>query len=285
MKPISKQRAILLMVLAAFFWSLAGLFIKLIDWHPLVIASIRSGIAGLVMLAFAGQLPKRFSKDVWIGAVCYTILASFFVLSNKLTTSSNAILLQFTSPIWMAILTTFFLKQPLKKKDIFVIVAVMVGMILFFIGDLSFGRLLGNILAILAGVVLAIMILVMKRDPNNNPLHMTLLGSAMLFLLGLPLVFVFPPMLSFQNVSSILILGVFQLGLGYVLFTKALHHVTPLEAVIIPVIEPLFNPIWVFLVIGEKPGKYAFLGGIVVLGTILWKQISDAKEERLNDIN
>lgn len=265
------------MVLAALLWSLGGLFIKLVAWHPMVIAGMRSGIAGLVMWAFAGKLPKRFSRTVWYGAICYTLLAGCFILSNKLTTSTNAILLQFTSPIWMALLTTFVLKHPMPKRDIAVIVAVMMGMVLFFIGDISFGGLVGNLLAIIAGIVLAIMILLMKKDPNSNPLHMTLLGSAILFTIGLPFAFLDPPALTFQNVSGILILGIFQLGLGYVLFTRALHFVTPIEAVIIPVIEPLLNPVWVLLIIGEKPSKYALLGGIIVVSTIVWKQLYEAK--------
>lgn len=277
MKQLTKNQAILSMVLAALLWSLGGLFIKLVTWHPMVIAGTRSGIAGLVMLAFAGPLPKRFSKTVWLGGLCYTLLAGCFILSNKLTTSTNAILLQFTSPIWMALLTTAVLKQPLPKRDWAVIGAVMAGMILFFMGDLSLGSLVGNMLAILAGVVLAVMILIMKRDPNTNPLHMTLVGSGILFVVGLPFVAFFPPDLSFQNVSGILILGIFQLGLGYVLFTRALHFVTPIEAVLIPVIEPLLNPVWVVLFIGEKPTIYALIGGVIVVGTILWKQIYEAR--------
>lgn len=276
--PLTKNRAIMTLILAAFLWSLGGLFIKLVTWHPMVIAGVRSGIAGIVMLAFAGPLPRRFSKTVWLGAVCYTLLAGCFILSNKLTTSTNAILLQFTSPIWMALLTTFVLKQPLHKRDFVVIVAVMVGMVLFFVGDLSIGNMLGNVLAIVAGVVLAVMILIMKRDPSTNPLHMTLLGSALLFTLGLPFAFMYPPEISVLNIASILTLGIFQLGLGYVLFTRAIHYVTPLEAVLIPVIEPLFNPIWVILFIGEKPSPYALLGGVLVIGSILWKQVYEAKQ-------
>lgn len=277
MKHLTKNQAILSMVLAALLWSLGGLFIKLVTWHPMVIAGMRSGIAGLVMLAFAGPIPKRFPRSVWLGAICYTLLAGCFILSNKLTTSTNAILLQFTSPIWMALLTTFVLKQPLPKRDLVVIVAVMAGMVLFFMGELSFGNLVGNVLAIVAGIVLAVMILIMKQDPNTNPLHMTLLGSAILFTVGLPFALIFPPELSFQNLSGIFTLGIFQLGLGYVLFTRALHHVTPLEAVLIPVIEPLLNPVWVVLFIGEKPTPYALAGGVIVIGAILWKQVYEAK--------
>ncbi len=276
-QALTKNRAILSMVLAAILWSLGGLFIKMVTWHPMVIAGMRSGIAGLVMLAFAGPLPRRFSKHVWLGAICYTLLAGCFILSNKLTTSTNAILLQFTSPIWMALLTTFVLKQPLPKRDLAVIVAVMMGMVLFFVGDISLGSMIGNILAIVAGVVLAIMILIMKQDPDTNPLHMTLLGSAILFTLGLPFAFIFPPEINFVNIASIGTLGIFQLGLGYVLFTRALHYVTPLEAVLIPVIEPLLNPVWVILFIGERPSPYALIGGVIVISTILWKQVYEAK--------
>lgn len=266
------------MVCAALLWSLGGLFIKLVDWHPLVIAGIRSGIAGSLMLFFSGKLPKRFSKDVWIGAVCYATLATCFIFANKLTTSTNAILLQFTAPIWVLMISTVVFKEVLRKRDVLVILSVMTGMVLFFVGNLSVGNMLGNLLAILAGIMLAVMILVMNRKKENNPLHMTLLGSAILFVLALPFALLFPPSITVQSVSSILVLGIFQLGLGYVLFTKSVQHVTALEAALIPVIEPLFNPLWVLIFIGEKPTVYSLIGGAVVLGSIVWKQMIDGRE-------
>jgi len=266
-----------MMIAAAFLWSLGGLFIKLVNWNPLVIAGFRSGIAGLVMLAFSGKLPKRFSKDIWLGGVCYALLAVSFILANKMTTSTNAILLQFTSPIWLAIISVVILKQQLRKRDIFVISSVMIGMVLFFIGDITFGSLVGNGLAIIAGVLQAVMIVLMKRDKNNNPLHMTLVGSFILFIVGLPFAFIFPIEISTQNILSMLVLGIFQLGFGYVLYTKSIHHVSTIEAVIIPVIEPLANPVWVFLFIGEEPSKYALIGGAIVILNIIISQVIDAK--------
>lgn len=273
------NQAVFLMIAAAFLWSLGGLFIKLVDWHPLVIAGIRSGIAGMVMYAFSGKLPKTFSKATWYGAFCYVLLASSFIAANKLTTSTNAIMLQFTAPIWLALIATFVLKQPIKKRDALVIVAVMFGIVLFFVGDLSYGKMLGNLLGIFAGIIYAVMITIMKENPQANPLHMTLLGSGLLCLVGIPFAFLYPPTLTVLSLSGIIILGVFQLGLGYVFFTKALPHVSTLDAVIIPVIEPLFNPLWVLLFMGEKPGPYALVGGTVVIFTIVWKEVMDTRDK------
>lgn len=266
-----------MMIAAAFLWSLGGLFIKLVNWNPIVIAGFRSGIAGLVMLAFSGKLPKKFTKDIWIGGICYAFLAMSFILANKLTTSTNAILLQFTSPIWLAIISVVVLKEKLRKRDLFVIVSVMVGMILFFIGDITLGGLIGNLLAIVAGILQAAMIVIMKKDKKNNPLHMTLVGSLILFLIALPFAWFYPIQISFQNISSMLILGIFQLGFGYVLYTKSIHYVSTIEAVIVPVIEPLANPMWVFLFIGEEPSRFALLGGMIVITNIIISQVIDAK--------
>lgn len=282
---MSKQKAVLMMVAAAFLWSLGGLFIKLVNWNPIVIAGMRSGIAGLVMLAFAGKLPKKFSIDIWLGGICYALLALSFIVANKMTTSTNAILLQFTSPIWLAIFSIVILKERLRKRDLIVIISVMLGMVLFFLGNLSFGSLIGNLIAIVAGILQALMILIMKKDKANNPLHMTLSGSLILFLVGLPFCFIYPMEISTQNIMSILILGIFQLGLGYVFYTKSIHHVSHIEAVIIPVIEPLVNPVWVFLVIGERPSIFALIGGTIVVTNIIISQIIDARQIQEKSLN
>lgn len=274
---MSKSRAVLMMITAAFLWSLGGLFIKLVSWNPIVIAGMRSGIAGLVMLVFSGKLPRRFSKDIWLGGVCYALLALSFIVANKMTTSTNAILLQFTSPIWLAIFSIVVLKERMRKRDLLVIVAVMVGMILFFLGNLSFGSLIGNLIAIIAGILQALMILIMKKDKKNNPLHMTLVGSLILFLISIPFCFMYPLVLSVQNIGSILILGILQLGMGYVFYTKSIHYVSNIEAVIIPVIEPLLNPVWVLIFVGEKPSVYALIGGTIVVTNIIISQIIDAR--------
>lgn len=274
---MSKKRAIIYMILASLFWSIAGLFIKQLAWHPIVIAGIRSLIAGSFMALFLKGTFIQFNKKMWLGAICYVFVAALFVIANKLTTSTNAILLQFTAPIWVLLLNAAIDKKRPPLRDAIVIIIVMLGMVLFFLGDLKAGNITGNILAILAGVALAFMILVMNGKDRVNPLLMTVMGNGLLFVLSLPFIFIYPPSITLSSVSKILVLGIFQLGMGYILFTKSVRYVSSLEASLLMVIEPLLNPLWVLLIIGEKPSIYAVYGGVVVVSAIVWHQLYSAK--------
>ncbi len=279
---MSKQRALLLMVLASVFWSIAGLFIKQISWHPIVIAGLRSAISGLFLWFFIDKKKLHFSKNIILGSIMYVFVAGLFVIANKLTTSTNAILLQFTAPIWVVVISILFLKQKPSKKDIAAVAIVLFGMVLFFFGDLQVGNVYGNILAILAGVSLAIMLIVMRGETAASPLTIPFFGSVILFVVSLPAIWLFPPQLTTTNVVNIVVLGVFQLGMGYLLFSIAIPYVSTLEASLIMVIEPLLNPIWVFLFIGEQPTIQAVIGGVIVIVSVLYYQISNLKSNRLN---
>lgn len=274
---MSKKRAIIYMILASLFWSIAGLFIKRLVWYPITIAGLRSLIAGTFMAFFLKGTPIVLNKKTWIGAICYVFVATLFVLANKLTTSTNAILLQFTAPIWVLVINAIIEKKRPPLKDAVVIAIVLFGMVLFFVGDLQVGNITGNILAIIAGIALAVLILVMNGKGQVNPLLMTVMGNGLLFALSLPFIILYPPSITLSSISSILILGIFQLGMGYILFTKSVRYVSSLEASLLMVIEPLFNPIWVLLVIGEKPSIYAVYGGIVVVSAIVWHQLHSVK--------
>ncbi len=277
---MSKQRALLLMILASVCWSIAGLFIKQVTWHPVVIAGLRSLISGTFILFFVDKKKMYFNKKVIFGSTMYIFVAGLFVIANKLTTSTNAILLQFTAPIWVVVISVLFLHQKPSKKDIAAVAIVIAGMVLFFFGDLQVGNIYGNILAIMAGVSLAVMLLIMRSETSASPLLIPLYGSFMTFVVALPFIILFPPQLTPVNVINIVILGVFQLGMGYLLFSIAVPYVSTLEASLIMVIEPLLNPVWVFLFIGEKPTFQAIIGGIIVIVTVLSYQVSNLKSKR-----
>ncbi len=275
---MTRKRAVLAMILASLCWSFAGLWIKQLSWNPLVIAGARSLIAGTFMLFFLKKEDFKLSKNIFVGALCYVTVAGLFVVANKLTTSTNAILLQFTAPIWLVIFDAVFWGQKPQKRDLIVVAIVLFGIVLFFFGDLEIGGIIGNILSIVAGMAVAIMIKVMQDDKNIKPLLMSIVGSYMLFAISLPFFFIYPPEFDFVNLKYILLLGIFQLGMGYILFTRAVHHVSSLDAALLIVIEPLFNPIWVLLFLGEKPSIYALIGGAIVLITIVVYQVILAKE-------
>lgn len=279
MKQTSRKMAIMYLVIASILWSTGGLLIKWVDWNPIAIAGIRSGISSLMMIAFwwvlTKKLPKRPDKFVMFGAINYVILVMLFVSANKLTTSANAILLQFTAPIWAMILGAIFFKVKFNKKDIITVIVVFCGMILFFIGDIDSGGLLGNILAVISGISMALMIITLKKVTNHKPLEVIIWGNIFTFIVAIP--FYSGIVLSSSNVIGIVLLGVFQLGLSYIFFTKGIEHVTVLEGILIPVIEPLLNPLWVYLGTGEKPSQYALIGGVIVLTAVIYHSTSEVK--------
>lgn len=280
MKQTSRKVSILCLVIASILWSTGGLLIKWVDWNPIAIAGIRSGISSLVMIGFwfvlTKKLPKRPDKFVMFGAINYVILVMLFVSANKLTTSANAILLQFTAPIWAMILGAIFFNVKFNKKDFLTVGVVFGGMILFFIGDIDGGGLLGNILAVISGISMALMIITLKKVTNHKPLEVVIWGNIFTFIVAIP--FYSGIVLTSANITGILLLGVFQLGISYIFFTKGIENVTVLEGILIPVIEPLLNPIWVFMGTGEKPSQYALIGGVIVLAAVLYHSTSEVKK-------
>lgn len=272
MPSISRATAVLFLMIAAILWSTGGLLIKWVTWHPIAIAGIRSGISSIVMLAYFllryKQSLKKPDKYVVLAALNYAALVMLFVTANKLTTSANAILLQFTAPAWVLVFGVLFFKERFSKKDIIVVGVVFIGMLLFFIGDIDGGGLFGNILAIFSGISMALMIISLKKVLRHKPIEIIIWGNIFTFILAIP----FYGNLDFTgtNITGILLLGIFQLGLSYIFFTTAISHVTALEGILIPVIEPLLNPIWVLLGTGERPTLYAIIGGVIVLTAVLY---------------
>jgi drug/metabolite transporter (DMT)-like permease len=261
-----KSRAVLFLVMAAVLWSSGGLLIKLVDWNPLAIAGTRSVIASLVILAFRRRARLDWSLAQLGGAICYAGTVILFVLANKWTTAANAILLQYTAPIYVAVLSYWFLRERIGKWDIAAIAATIGGMILFFLDDLSRGGIWGNFIAILSGIAFAGTALFLRKQKDSSPLGSVFLGNIIAFLVGIPFILQSSP--GAAGWLGLVLLGVFQLGCSYILYAEALKSVTALEGILIPIIEPILNPVWVFLLLGEKPGKWAVAGGLIVLISI-----------------
>lgn len=266
----TRWKAVLFLIGASVLWSTGGLLIKMVDWNPVAIAGSRSGISALLMLAYLRK-PVTFEKGKVIGAVFYTATVILFVIANKLTTAANVILLQYSAPVWVAMMSGWVLKERVRKLDWLTIAVVMGGMVLFFVGDLQMGQMLGNALSVLSGIMLAGVIICLKTVKKGSPVEIPLLGNILTFLVALP--FMIGPVPDTQSLVGIVLLGVFQLGLAYILFAEASKHVSAIEAILIPVIEPLLNPLWVFLFDGEKPGILAVVGGAVVLLAVVGRGI------------
>lgn len=258
--------ALILLALTALLWSSGGLLIKCTTWHPLAIAGARSGIAALVIRAAFYKSTLTWSRDQLAGAVAYAGVVTLFVVSTKLTTAANAILLQYTGPIWIALLGAWLLKEKATISDWLTIATVLGGMVLFFFDKMSAGGLWGNIAAIACGFCMALMTMFLRRQKEGSPFGSVFLGNILTFFIGLPFMLTYSP--GPGSLKIILVLGVFQIGLAYVLYAMAIKHVKALEASIITVLEALLNPLWVFLLLGEKPGQWALLGGAIILTAI-----------------
>ncbi|SHJ06193.1 Threonine/homoserine efflux transporter RhtA [Clostridium cavendishii DSM 21758] len=271
-----RKKAIIYLITASILWSTGGLFIKLVDWNPIAIAGARSGIATLVMLIYLKKPIKKLEKTKLFGACSYTALLICFVTANKLTTSANAILLQFTAPVWILLFSRLFLNEKIKKYDLITILIVMLGMLLFFIGDLKSGNMLGNFIAILSGIAMATFIIFLKLNAEDSPIQITLIGNILTFTIAIPFFFLSVP--NIKSVIGLLILGIFQLGISYIFYTSAIKYVSTVEAILIPILEPLLNPIWVFLFTGETPSYWAFLGGTIVITSIVVRDFYTQKK-------
>jgi len=269
-----RHQAIGFLVVTAILWSSAGLLIKMISWNPIAIAGMRSAIATLVLLVFLRRPHLTWSSAQIGGALAYTVTVILFVLANKLTTAANAILLQYTSPIFVALFGAWFLGERATRLDWTTIFVVMGGMVLFFLDDLTTGGLWGNVCAIASGVTFACFVLFMRKQKNDSPLESVFLGNILTALIGFP--FMFEAVPSASSWVGLILAGVIQLGLSQVLYAAAIKHVAALEAILIAVIEPILNPIWVLLVMGEAPGPWASLGGFIVLVSVTIRYVVTA---------
>jgi len=266
------NRAVGQLILAACFWSLGGLLIKYIQWPPLAVAGGRGLIAAVFLVATNRALSFRFTGLQWLAALSYAGTTLTFVMATKLTTAANANLLQYTAPVWIALFGSWFLGERTTRADWVAVVAVMGGMAIFVADGLKFSSLVGNLFGFASGICFAAMTLTMRKQKSGSPVESIVLGNLIAFAVGLPTLLNAPP-LSWDGGVALVLLGAVQLGVSYWLYARAIKHVTALEAVLIPVIEPLFNPVWVLLLRDEKPSPLALLGGGVVLGAVTWRAV------------
>lgn len=269
------SKAVCLLLLTALLWSTGGVLIKWMAWHPLAIAGMRSAVAALFLWAVLGR--PRFAWT-WVqlsGAAAHAASVVLFVTATSLTTAANAIVLTYTAPIYVALGSGWVLGESVTRGDWWAIGAVLVGMAFFFLDQLTLAGWWGNMCAMGAGLAFAWLVLAWRHQAADSPLAMVLLGNVMAALVGLPFMFTSLPPLS--TWVALGLAGSVQLGLSFVLYRRAMPHVSAVEAVLIPAIEPLLNPLWVFLSLGETPGGWAMVGGALVIVAITWRGMSTAR--------
>ena len=265
---MSRQSAILLLIITGVLWSTGGLLIKLIPWSPISIAGIRSGFSAVIIYLYSKPYSKNFGKNIWAGAFCYSVMVICFVFANKITSSGNVILIQYAAPIYVALFGYSFLGEKATKIDWITIAIILFGLGCFFYEDLSLKQKWGNILAIFSGLGFAGLTLFMRKEKNANPIDSVLLGNLITFVICIPFYFTGVTMEATPWLS-VTFLGFVQLGLAYILFSIAIKYVNALDAIIYPVIEPLFNPLLTFIFLGELMSQTALIGGSLVITGVI----------------
>ncbi len=276
-QPGDHLRGAALVAAAALLWSSSGLFIKVLPLGPLQIAGARSLVAALVIAAAVRWRGGRpFPKPTGLDLACaaaYAAMLILFVAATKLTTAANAIFLQFSAPIYLVFLEPWVTRRALQGRDLLAVALCMGAMACFFGGRLEAGTLAGNVLGVLSGVMLAVFTLTLKlgraRHAGADPITAIILGNLLVAVFCAPWALPgFHPTLG--QGAALLYLGVFQIGLAYLLFNAGMRHLSATAAVVTGTLEAVLNPVWVFLGMGERPSPWALVGGLLILGTIAW---------------
>jgi len=262
-----RRVSIFLLLVTAVMWSLGGVLIKSIDWNPMAIAGARSGIAAIVLLIAVGRPRFTWSFPEIGGAVAYVGAVTLVTIANKLTTAANTILLHYSAPVWVALLGAGFLGERATWRDWLTIIVMIGGIALFFADDLTQASFLGTIAAIASGFCFGCVTLFLRKQKDGRGLETVILGNIVTALISIPFMIGSSP--GVRGWILLSVAGIFQLGIPYLLYTIALKYVSALEAILITIIEPILNPVWVLLAIGEKPGPWALVGGGVVLVSVV----------------
>jgi drug/metabolite transporter (DMT)-like permease len=258
-------------LLCAIFWSTSGLFIKLIDWHPIIIAGMRSFIAALFMIClrmFRGRKPFKL-RNLWGGGIAYSTTMLLFCTANKLTTSANAILLQYSAPIWAALLGWVLAKEKPSGKNWVSLGMVIAGLCLFFKDGLEGGSFTGNVVALVSGICFGANSVFMRIQKNGDPADSMILAHLLTAAASIPFFFVAPPVFNTGNIAAILFMGIIQIGIASLLFAYGIRRIPAVKAMLTAVAEPVLNPVWVLLITGERPAFAALLGGIIIIAAVL----------------
>ena len=282
----SKASPLLFVIAAAVLWSTGGLFIKWTSISGLELSFGRSLLAAITVAIFTRHEGFRLNKVTALAALLYAALLLLFVLATKETTAANAIFLQYTAPLYLLILEPLFYKEKFRRRDLITVAACVIGMSLFFVGKLRPQDVTGNLLALASGLCFACYFLLLRHRTARevNRASSVIYGNLLLVLIAAPAGLKVLPHLSLHDAVSVVYLGVVQIGLAYTLFTVAMARgARSLDAGIVGYIEPVLNPIWVFLVIGERPGTWALLGGAIIVLAVVRHTLLEAKRKRSAD--
>lgn len=278
------QKGTLCVFAAALLYSIGGLCIKLIPWGGMAINGSRTAIALVVIGAYLIWVkhPLRLNRWVALGAISVFGCNALFSIANKLTTAANTIVLQFTAPIFVLLITLLFFHRRPDKLDVITCVVVFGGVVFFFLDSLEMGGGLGNVLALLSGLAYAGVFL-LNDMPDSDAISSVFWGDVLSAITGLPFL-VKETDFSPTAITSLLVLGVFQVAVAYILLTIGLKTTPPVTASLVSGIEPVLNPILVAVFYGEKMGPMALIGAAIVIGGVIIYNVCRAKKQKPEEI-
>jgi drug/metabolite transporter (DMT)-like permease len=282
-----RNKGVLLIFLAALLWSTGGVFIKATSLNAFQTSLWRSLFASLAILLMARPKTLLLDATSLIASLAYTATLILFVLGTKLTTAANAILLQYTAPIYILVLAHFILNEKMTRIGVMTVALCITGMAIFFLDKLSPEGVVGNLAALGSGVCFAVMTVFLRKNKGGEPVSAILFGNVWIVIICAVISFFqFTSLVAFALSSKDALLtgflGVFQIALPYLLFVNAIKHIPALEASLLSMLEPILNPIWVMLFVGESPSLNAVIGGSVIIGAVALQNIITAKQAARN---
>jgi drug/metabolite transporter (DMT)-like permease len=262
----TQHHAVVLLVLCAVLWSTGGILIKALPGPAFAIAGIRSAIAAMVLLLALREWPHGWSWWLVSGALAGAASMLGFVVATKLTTAANAIFLVYTAPLYVALLSPWVLHEPIRRGDWLILLLAVLWLGCFSREQLTLAGWVGNGCALGSGLATAWLVICLRKQAATSPLAILVLANLLVAIAGVP--FLDVARLTPVHWGLLLVAGVVQLGISTVWYSMAIPHVRALEAILIPMIEPVLNPLWVWLLVGEVPSGWALLGGAMVVGAV-----------------
>lgn len=284
---------------AALLWSTGGAFIKTISLDAFQISFWRSLFAAATILAI--MKPTRLSLDLTtvVSSLCYAAMLILFVTATKLTTAANAILLQYTAPVYILVFGYFILKARITAAQIITVALCLGGMSVFFLDEFSAElnpyAQLGNLCAVLSGLGFGLFTVLLRKKRHEHPIDAILLGNGWVIAICTGIMITHagatehpasPEVLygfAISTADSVMVafLGVFQIGIPYILLTRGIRHVPALEASLLGMLEPVLNPVWVYFFYGESPSINALIGGAIIITAVAAQSIIASRTPRL----
>jgi len=277
-------QARLVLLLAAILWSLAGVFIKFLALPPLTIVFYRSLFASLFFTLFIRKSTAMHRAPLFVAMASYTAAISAFVSANKITTAANAIALQYTAPLFVFTIVHFLFREKITGVNWMSLLFGMLGIGVICAGSAGQPDAAGVLIALLSGLLFSVYMVSLRFLTDMSAGTLTFLNNLACCLLLLP--FVRSELaLSWSAGWMVAVMGVVQLGIPYWLFSKGVQKIQIQEASLIVLIEPVLNPIWVALAVGEVPSRATLVGGcLIILGLgvrHLWQLLTRAAFRRM----